>query len=37
MAGPPEAEIAIDAELVRALLREQHPELADLPLWDSAV
>ena len=28
----PDAEVLIDAALVKALLREQHPELADLPL-----
>ena len=37
----PPAEVAIDAELVTRLLREQHPDLADLPLgrrhegWDN--
>lgn len=37
----PEADVAIDVDLVRALLREQHPDLADLPLavaadgWDN--
>lgn len=31
---PPPAEAAIDAPLVRALLREQHPDLAALPLTD---
>ncbi len=30
--GTPPAEVAIDAALVRALLREQHPDLAALPL-----
>jgi len=39
----PAAEIAIDADLVRRLLLEQHPDLAHLPLtqagegWDNAV
>ncbi len=39
----PAAEVAIDAPLVCALLREQHPDLADLPLtachagWDNQV
>lgn len=39
----PEAEVEIDAPLVRALLAEQHPDLADLPLrpfdegWDNAL
>lgn len=39
----PAADIAIDEALVRALLREQHPDLADLPLrsmdsgWDNAM
>ena len=39
--GMPDAEVAIDAGLVRALLREQHPDLADAPLallaegWDT--
>lgn len=39
----PEAEVAIDERLVRALLVEQHPDLADLPLepagegWDNAI
>ena len=28
----PAAEVDIDAELVRALLRDQHPDLADLAL-----
>ena len=30
--GTPQAEIDIDKHLVRSLLREQHPDLADLPL-----
>jgi aminoglycoside phosphotransferase (APT) family kinase protein len=30
----PPAEIVVDAPLVRALLLEQHPDLADLPLTD---
>jgi aminoglycoside phosphotransferase (APT) family kinase protein len=39
----PEAEIDVDADLVRALLADQHPDLADLPLevvangWDNVV
>jgi len=39
----PAAEIAIDEGLVRSLLREQHPDLADLPLreleagWDNTL
>lgn len=39
----PEAEVDIDAELVRGLLRDQHPDLADLVLreanfgWDNVV
>jgi aminoglycoside phosphotransferase (APT) family kinase protein len=39
----PEAEVNIDSALVRALLQEQRPELADLPLvelangWDNVV
>ncbi|MEM1207440.1 MAG: aminoglycoside phosphotransferase family protein [Acidobacteriota bacterium] len=39
--GSPPAELEIDAALVRALLREQHPDLAKLPLeqvgagWDN--
>jgi aminoglycoside phosphotransferase (APT) family kinase protein len=39
----PEAEVNIDSSLVRALLQEQRPELADLPLvelangWDNVV
>lgn len=32
---PPAAEIAIDSVLVRALLEEQHPDLAALPLVDA--
>jgi aminoglycoside phosphotransferase (APT) family kinase protein len=40
---PPPAELHIDAPLVRRLLRDQHPDLADLPLrrlgtgWDTVV
>jgi aminoglycoside phosphotransferase (APT) family kinase protein len=40
---PPPAELHIDARLVRRLLRDQHPDLADLPLrrlgtgWDTEV
>ena len=40
---PPPAEIAVDARLVRRLLRAQHPDLANLPLrrlgtgWDTVV
>jgi len=39
----PKAEVDIDDDLVRSLLREQHPDLADLPLvevdagWDNAI
>lgn len=39
----PAAEVDVDAHLVRALLRDQHPDLADLPLavvangWDNVV
>jgi aminoglycoside phosphotransferase (APT) family kinase protein len=39
--GTPLAEIAVDAELVRALIGAQHPDLADLPVslgatgWDN--
>ncbi|MCW3041199.1 MAG: serine/threonine protein kinase [Solirubrobacterales bacterium] len=39
--GVPPAEIAVDEDLVRGLLRDQHPDLADLPLelvaggWDN--
>ena len=39
--GKPDAELSIDADLVRRLLAEQHPDLADLPLeplasgWDN--
>ena len=42
-AGGPPAEVTIDARLVQALLREQHPDLAHLRLiqvgegWDNAV
>ena len=32
MGQTPTAEIDIDATLVRGLLREQHPDLADLPI-----
>ena len=32
LVGSPEAEIRIDEPLVRSLLRDQVPELADLPL-----
>lgn len=41
--GTPAAEHPIDAQLVRRLLAEQHPDLADLPLeaaasgWDNAL
>lgn len=41
MAKTPAAEVDVDAELVRRLLREQHPDLAELPLqlvaqgWDN--
>lgn len=41
--GTPPAEVHIDAELVRALLRQQHADLANLPLlpaesgWDNAM
>lgn len=41
MAGVPPAEVRIDERMVRALLREQHPDLAGLPLrlaaagWDN--
>jgi hypothetical protein len=31
----PAADIEIDAALVRSLLQEQHPDLADLPLQSS--
>lgn len=31
---PPAADVRIDADLVRALLSAQHPDLADLPLSD---
>jgi aminoglycoside phosphotransferase (APT) family kinase protein len=43
MRGTPPAEIEIDAELARRLLRAQHPDLADHPLtlvasgWDNAI
>src|SRR5690349_9653047 len=42
-ANMPAAEVAIDEALVRALLRDQHPDLAELPLervafgWDNVV
>jgi aminoglycoside phosphotransferase (APT) family kinase protein len=42
-ADMPAAEVDVDASLVRSLLAEQHPDLADLPLtplafgWDNAV
>jgi aminoglycoside phosphotransferase (APT) family kinase protein len=32
--GIPAADVNIDARLVRALLDEQHPDLANLPLFD---
>jgi aminoglycoside phosphotransferase (APT) family kinase protein len=43
MHGTPPAEVHIDAELARALLRAQHPDLAHLPItaldagWDNAM
>jgi aminoglycoside phosphotransferase (APT) family kinase protein len=43
MANHPPAEISVDADLVRQLLREQHPSLADQPLqsvangWDNYI
>jgi len=43
MAGTPAAEVEVDAALVQALLREQHPILAHLPCvpvdagWDNAM
>lgn len=43
MANHPPAEIPVDADLVRQLLREQHPSLADQPLqsvangWDNYI
>jgi len=43
LAAKPAAEIAIDAELIRALLAEQHPDLAAAPVvavgegWDNAL
>jgi aminoglycoside phosphotransferase (APT) family kinase protein len=43
MTGTPPPDIAIDADLVRALLRSQHPDLAALPIellgngWDNAL
>ncbi len=42
-AGTPAAEIEIDADLARGLLRAQHPDLADLPIrflasgWDNTI
>ena len=33
----PEAEVVVDTETVRALLRTQHPDLCDLPLAEVAV
>ncbi len=41
--GTPEAEVDIDAKLIRALLAEQHPDLANQPIammdagWDNAM
>ena len=43
MSGTPAAEVEIDEKLVRALLREQHADLAELRLelldagWDNAM
>ena len=43
MAGTPAADVDVDAGLVQALLREQHPILAHLPCvpveagWDNAM
>lgn len=43
MAGTPAAEVNIDESLIRALLREQHPDLAHLPCvpvdagWDNVM
>lgn len=43
MSGTPAAEVNIDEPLIRALLREQHPDLVQLPCipvdagWDNAV
>lgn len=34
--GIPPAEVAVDERLIRALLRSQHPDLADLPLRHAA-
>jgi aminoglycoside phosphotransferase (APT) family kinase protein len=34
--GTPPAEVAVDAELVRRLLADQHPDLAHLPLAEAA-
>jgi aminoglycoside phosphotransferase (APT) family kinase protein len=39
----PEAEVVVDTETVRTLLKAQHPDLADLPLseiatgWDNFI
>ncbi|WIE75597.1 aminoglycoside phosphotransferase family protein [Curtobacterium sp. MCSS17_007] len=41
--GTPQAEFHVDVDLVAALLRDQHPDLADLPLrvvangWDNVI
>ena len=32
----PDAEVVVDAETVRALLRAQHPDLSDLPIQEAA-
>ena len=43
LTGSPPAEVEIDGDLVRNLLRDQHPDLAHLPLqlidvgWDNAM
>ena len=43
MASTPDADIDVSSELVQRLLRDQHPELADLPLelvangWDNTI
>src|SRR6185312_15192425 len=43
MSGTPAAEVNIDESLIRALLREQHPDLAHLPCvpvdagWDNVI
>src|SRR5690606_7124066 len=43
MPATPPAEVAVDEHLVRSLLQDQHPDLADLPLqrmssgWDNTV